>query len=409
MKYFKNTELAKLYNISEKSVRNWIDAAQSGKIDLQLHEINGKSYVANTTQNNHLIEELVKRGKKYKNTRGFKTLSPTDQFYETYNEKQILDIVSNLTIRGEIPLQYGYLDGGAESWDEYANRLQREQTPNILNRTTGLLDLNAKYVDQLLEGHAKVNIVDLGPGNGLPIRPTLERLLKAGRLNRYVAIDFSQDMLIILEKNIKAWFGDKVNLECHVRDFTEERFDDLLASDYDGTGEAPINMVFLLGGTLSNVRYPDHVLRVINNSLQPDDLFFYTGYLDTPYTQRYFDLSGANYNQKDPQQSGLIPSFFNIDETLCDFELLFSPEKRSRFKRMIPKVDLLIKLKAGGRDWDVELRKNEPVLLWRHRHYIAFDLIGLFIKNDFDVMQVTKSRDQNYVLLVSKIKTGIDS
>jgi transposase len=62
VKYFKNTELASLYKISEKSVRNWIAAVQEGKIDLQLYDKNNKSFIANTSKNIAVIEELVEKG-----------------------------------------------------------------------------------------------------------------------------------------------------------------------------------------------------------------------------------------------------------------------------------------------------------------------------------------------------------
>ena len=65
MKYFKNTELAKLYNVSEKSVRNWIEATKKGKLQLQLYEGGSKAYIANTTKNTLMLEDLVEKGKKY--------------------------------------------------------------------------------------------------------------------------------------------------------------------------------------------------------------------------------------------------------------------------------------------------------------------------------------------------------
>ncbi len=410
MKYFKNTELAKLYNVSEKSVRNWIDAAESGKLEFELYEEKGKNYIANTSRNSLLVEQLVQKGKKYKNTRGFRTLTPSDAFYKTYTKKQILDIILNLTIHKEIPLQYGYLDGGADSWNHYANRLVEEEAPNVLKSTSDLLDLSAGYIDKLVGKGRKINIIDLGPGNGLPARATIERLLGEGRLNRYIAIDISPDMLDILKSNVETWFDGRVTPECYMRNFAEERFDDLLLEDRTKIGaDAPINLVFLFGGTLSNLRYPDHTLRIINSSLGLDDLLFYSGYLDTPYTRRYFDLSGVAHTQKDPQQSGLIPSLLQMDESICDFEQFYSPEHHSRYKRMIPRVDIQIEFNIEGTDWPVELRKNEPILLWRHRHYGTIDFVKLFARNDFDLLQVTKSEDQQHILLVSRITAGTDA
>ncbi len=212
MKYFKNIELAKLYHVSEKSVRNWIQAAKESRLDLELYSENGRDYVANTTRNNMVVEQLVEKGKKYKNTRGFKKIYPKKEFYETYNNKQILDIISSITIHREIPIQYSYFDGGAIAWDEYANRMANEVAPNILNQSVELLGVTSSYLDGMFADKTIVNVVDVGPGNGLPVRATLERLLNQGKLGRYIAIDISQDMIDILERNIKKWFGEKITI-----------------------------------------------------------------------------------------------------------------------------------------------------------------------------------------------------
>lgn len=401
MKYFKNTELAKLYKVSEKSVRNWIESAHAGKNDLQLHEEKDKSYIANTTKNNQLIGELVEKGKKFKNSRGFKVITPTKEFYSLYDQTQVFDIISNLTIHHEIPTVYTYADGGAKYWDEYAERLRDEQTPNILTKTIELLESTSGNVDTLIPDAKKINVIDLGPGNGLPIQATLSRLIKQGRLSRYIAIDGNKDMLRILEKNLKKWFGDDFPFEGYVRDFSRERFDDLFVDDY---GDSPINLIFLLGGTLGNFRSPNLALQTINSSMGLNDLLLYTGYLDTLATRRYFDYSSSRSNQK--FRSELILGFLGIDESLYDMELKFNEEKKSRVGNMQPKVDLSIKFELAKGTRYVELRKGEPVLIWRHVHKDAVDIIKQFDQNDFDIMQMTKSLDGQYLLLTSKIKTG---
>jgi hypothetical protein len=403
MKYFKNTELANLYNVSEKSVRNWIESARMGKLDIQLYEHKGKMYVANVSKNTALIEDLVQKGKKFKNTRGFKSISPRPEFYETYSEKQILDIVSNMTIHHEVPIHYSYADGGAMYWDSYANRLSNEQTPNILNRTLELLDMASAHIDQLVAGHDKINIIDLGPGNGLPIRSILGRILAQGKLNRYIAIDGSKEMLHILEQNIGEWFDGKVPFESHVRDFSQERFDDLFTHDHaDSKGNFPLNMVFLLGGTLNNFRSPSHCLQDINRSMGLNDSLFYTGYLDTPSNRRYFDF---NASQGQKLRSELILTPLGVDDSLYTIEQLFNREKRARSISFKPKIDLSIKVELPNGARYVELRKNEPILLWRHWHKNAVETINQFDQNEFDVVHASKSPDGEYFLAICKIKT----
>ncbi len=403
MKYFKNTELAELHHVSEKSIRNWIQAAQQGKLDLELHEKNNRLYIANTFKNSSLIEQLVQKGKKYKNTRGQRTIHPNENLYRTYTPRQILDIISNLTIHHEIPRQYNYLDGGAKYWDQFSKRLIAEEESNIITDTLKLLNLTAGHVDESTGTQKKVNIVDLGPGNGFPIRSELERFLKEGRLNRYIAVDISQEMLDITEKNIKAWFGDAIKFEGYIRDFSYERFDDLLLNSNDT--EVPINLVYLLGSTLNNFREPGRILQIINDCLRPDDLFFYTSHLDTPKTRRHFDFKPANPNQKLFLVRVLF-DYLNIDDDLYDVEESFDEENRERYCSIRPKMDLYVEIKLSNISEYVELRKNEPILLWRHVHYSAVDLIDMFDEYNFSLLQAIKSKNQEYFLVISKIETN---
>jgi len=359
-------------------------------------------YVANVSKNTALIEELVQKGKKFKNTRGARKLAPKDVFYTHYNHKQILDIISQTTIHRETPLQYTYVNGGADDWDTYANRLLDEPSPNILSSTRDMLTTAEDNIEQLLGDYKKVNVIDLGPGNGLPIRPTLERLLKQGRLNRYIPIDISKDMLTILEKNIRAWFGDSVQYEPYIRDISYERFNDIPASEF--ADNDTVNIVFLLGGTLANFRSPDQVLQVISNSMRPDDLFVFSGYLDTPKMRRYFDYYTAD--RKVPVQDGLILDFLNIDESLYDVEQVFNEQKRARSISIIPKIDLSITIDLPSGPRSIELVKGEPILIWRHWHKTMIEYMNQFDYNGFDIMLATQSPDHHYALTVSKIRIG---
>jgi hypothetical protein len=73
MQYLRNHEVAKLYGVSQATVGKWVKATEQGKLSLTLHTQSGKSYIANTLENVHLIEELVEGRKKYRNG---KALSP---------------------------------------------------------------------------------------------------------------------------------------------------------------------------------------------------------------------------------------------------------------------------------------------------------------------------------------------
>jgi uncharacterized SAM-dependent methyltransferase len=409
MKYFKNTELAKLYNVSEKSVRNWIEAAKQGKLDLQLYKKDDRSYIAMMPKNTALIEQLVQKGKKYKNTRGYKLVAPDPHFYETFNSKEIFDIISNLDIYREIPLQYSYFNGGASGWDTYVQKLSQEKTPNILANTIELLDLNKAYIDGLLEDCDRVNIVDIGPGNGFPVRKLLEHSLATGRHSRYIAIDISRDMLDIAERNIRSWFGDKVNFEGHVRDIDHERFDDLLAVDSFSHDETVRNVVLFFGSTISNFREPSQPLYAIHESMGKNDLLIFSKQLDTNNARRYFDFDTELESASLLSPRGrFMLELLNIDDSLYDVEQFFDEEKMARRIQVRLKVALSIELQLEGKARIVSFNKGETILLWRHNHQDTIQTIEQFCASGFELLQAMTSTDRECLLSISGIKTSLD-
>jgi uncharacterized SAM-dependent methyltransferase len=406
VKYFKNTELAKLYNVSEKSVRNWIEAAQTGKLDLQLHEEKGKFFVANISKNTKLIEALVTKGKKYRNTRGHKTIKPTNEFYELYAPRQISDIITNIDIYREIPYQYNYFGTGAEHWDRYAQRLVSENIPSNLTSTIHLLEKNASYLDEVLQGYKRVNVIDVGVGNALPAIPLLTRLHKQGILGRYIAVDISQDMLDIAEKNVRAQFGDQIRFESHMLDMMYDRFDDLLTADSFGDeGPFTINLVLLFGGTIYNLREPGRALQTINDSMGVNDLLLSDEKLDSASSRRYFDFSSLSAGQANTFRGKAMLDQLNIHESFYTLEQFFDPTIMARQARIRLNVALSIEFEIEDKKRTLDLNKDETILLWRSWHQDVPQTLELFDNNNFDLLLATRSLNQEFLFTVSKIKT----
>jgi uncharacterized SAM-dependent methyltransferase len=400
MKYFKNTELARLYHVSEKSVRNWIDAAQSGKLDIKLHQEKNKYYIANIAQNTKLIEGLVKRGKKYKNTRGLKLIVPADKFYDLYSPKQILDIMTNIDIYREIPLQYTYFNSGAKRWDVYTHHLLEQDAPNSLSNTIDLLQMNSDYLDSLIADYERVNVIDLGPGNALPIHNLLGHLVEKGVLNRYIGIDISKELLDIAHNNIDKWFGDKVKFEGYIRDIVYERFDDLLVAEAFADDSVPtLNLVLFLGGTLNNFRDPNQALATIHASMGKRDILLFSKKLDTERSRRYFEQAASGN-----QEMELVLDLMNVDRSFYSLEQYFDEHKMARELQAKLNVALSIHFELNGQKRVLELNKGDSLLLWRARHQTATETIQQFDACGFELLHASRSKDQDYLLHVSKLK-----
>ena len=406
MLYFRHNELVERFRVSLKTVHNWIDAAKQGKLELQLHVHNGRTYIANTAKNNTILETQAEKGKKYRNTLHNRVVTPGASFYNLYNRRQILDIISNIEIHREIPRQYNYLDGGATNWDNWLKRLEKEDSPNILKGTLELIQTNLGALELLLEGYKRINIIDIGVGNARPVKELLEYLLKRNLLHRYVAIDISESMLQIAEQNIKNWFGDKITFEGHVRDITYERFDDLLVDDMlANKADETLNLVLFLGATLINFRSTSDVLRVVYGSMGPDDLLVYSDKPDTEAARHYFDFNPQPGLTELSPNHRFILDLMNIDKSLYDVEMGFNEETRMRYVRIRLKTTLTINFKFEDGEREVHLEKGDTILLLRVWHLTTLEILAEFEKIGFILLQSSLTRDRQFQLTISALES----
>lgn len=407
MFYYKNFELARIFSVSDQAVRNWIDAARRNKLDLALHQQDGKWYIANTAANLATIEDIVQKRKKYINTRGRKVLTPKPEFYKLYSPHQLLHIITSLENYRELPHRYTYFGAGAHYWDTYANRLWHETLPNILTSTIKLLELSYPYLDSRLQGYGGVHVIDLGVGNGLPVKGLLAHLLEANLLQRYSGVDLSEAMLKIAMKNIKSWFGDKAPLDSHVRDLTYDRFSDLILGDYFRTDDNRLlSLMTLFGGTIANLREPDQALQVIRRSMNRDSVLIYAKKLDTENSRRFFDFSAGAKVEALGDQDRFMLDLLNIDPSLYEVEHIYDQEQRARSIRVKMKVAVVITFTTDAGTRTIVLNKDDAILLWRSWQQTSLDVITQFDRNGFDILQTSKTADDEYLLLIAGIKTA---
>lgn len=405
MLYFKNSDLAYTYHVSVRTVRNWIESAKQGKLDLTLHTHGQRMYVSNTARNIATIERLVEEGKKYRPHRAVKTVTPKPEFYTLYNEAQVYDIVSNLEIHHEIPREYNYFDGGANHWDKYVQRFATEETPNNLTAALRLLEQNRFYLDDLLGRYDQVNVVDIGVGNAYPVKELLAHLLEQEKLGRYLAIDISPDILRLAGANIQKWFDDRIRFEDYELDISHERFSNILAEEYiKPNAQKTGNLILFLGGTIQNFRQPDAAWRVIHDSMGVNDILIHTQKLDTESSRRYFDFN------VDPGQTVLAPihrvvvDMLNIDQSLYDIEMGYDAIKKVRLERIRLRMALNLRFEFAGGKRTIEFEKGDTILLWRAWQDSALDVINQLDRSDFYPLQVSQTEDHEYILTVSQIK-----
>ncbi len=408
MLYFKNSELTKTYKVALNTVLNWIKAAQNGKLDIELVKKGERFFIANTARNINALNDLAISRKKYRNSRTARRVVPHDHFYEVYSESEILDIVATLDVRREVPRAYNYFDDGAHYWDKYAHELEAQDTPNIMNRTRSLLDANQGYIDTLIKPFHRVNVIDIGVGNALPVRSFLGNLLSSGKLGRYLALDISPGMLEIAEQNIKSWFDDKINFEGHKIDITHERFGNFLANEYlNNQSESTINLILFLGGTLGNLRAPADTLAVIANSMGRADMLLMSQKLDSTRTRHYFDFNTSPNNPSLAPIHRFVFDMLNIDESLYRVEMGFHPEHHARYIRVHLIVSLQIEFRLADGIRLISLEKGDSILLWYFWQQTLPEVSDQLIKGGFYPIHLSQSPDKEYLLSIARLDSSL--
>lgn len=402
MHYFKHSDLAERFGVTDKTIYNWATRADKNK--LKVTKIGEKVQILDTPENALILERLAEKAKSWRSDQRHEVVTPKPEFYDIYSRRQIRDIITNINVHGEIPRQYNYMQGGATNWDNWLKRLANEESSNILKGTVDLIRANMEPLDLLLKGK-RINVIDLGVGNAYPVKDLLGHLLERKLLHRYIAIDISPAMLEVAQRNIKEWYGDDVKFEGYERDITYERFDDLLVDEADDT----INLVLLLGATPLNFRSFTDVFKPVYSSMGQSDLLMYTGKPDSEVARRYFDFSSSSKEESKLSDSHkYILELMNIDESLYEPEMGFDRTSRMRYIRIRLKQAVTIQFKIGDSERHVTLKKGDTILLLRVWHMTAYEITGEFEKAGFTQLQSSLTEDRQYFLSISGVENQND-
>lgn len=404
MLYFRNTELAKLYDISEKTVRNWIKQAQGGKLEFDLYTAdNGKTYLADTTRNTLAVEALIANNKKYVNGRTHKVVWATDEFDTIFSWSQKYDIISHLEKFNEFLFHYAHLGRGEEICAQYFERLWSEPVLNSQSFSDKFFKEHELSILDLFPQDYKINIIELGGRTALTTKYLIERLHQQNRLGVYVDIDISPGMLVRNQSNLQRLFGEDVHYAHYNKDVVRERFDDVILCSSTDESKAR-NLVMLLGGTSHAFNNITLAYDNIRESINSDDYFMLSTKVDSEDARHYFDFNPSYQNELLPIKELFLIELLNIDKTFYDVEQFYDEQERQRKIQVRLKLDVTVKFKLEQGTKSIDFKKNETILLWRFWHQTMEEITQEMSECGFNVMQAFKSPDEQYAMIIAKVK-----
>lgn len=319
MKVYKNIILAKKLGVAPSTITLWIDNALEGKNNLELYEYSkGKFRVIANKRNDLELQKLKEKNQKYIPHEFSQIVEPEAEFYKIFNEEEIVEIINSLVTKREIPMKFAYKKYGADYWNQHITKNVENGTYSYTNIDISLLDSCLDYFNKKTKDFQKINVIDIGPGNALPIKDFLGKIKKTGKLAKYIAVDISEQMLKIAKENVQTWYPD-LKILTYLRDVEKQDLASILLKNSDNQ---TINLCFLIGGTIGNFKNEYHALNNLRNSLGENDQLIIANEI-------YWDLDEKAFNYDIYNEYGRLftwlPKLLNIyketDELKKEFDL----------------------------------------------------------------------------------------
>ena len=406
MRYFKNSELVRMHGVSDKTVRNWIASASEGKLDLKLYvSPQGKKYIADSIANNQQLRKLVEDGRKFRNNRNYRSVTPSSDLQRMLSTSQIVQLVNTLEKEHELSWNYSYFGDSASYWDTYLKELVSSGKGNLVTNTIDTLAASYDYIDSLIQGYKHVNVVNVCIGNNLAVKDVVRHIYSQGKLNRCIAIDISPDVLEIADSNVNKWYDGHIKLEKYQRDIRYNWFGDILVDDPAGRrSDEIINLVFFVAGPITNFKWPEQTLHTVCDSMSVDDLLFVTKKRDTEETSNFFDFNIKSDTSLSGYGRDGLAHLVGLETGMYEVEQLYDPTTKTRSAQLRLKYNIDIEFESGSFKRTVHLRQGDALRLWKSSQYTDSDFLNVMRSGGFDVLHMAQSKDQQLISTISRVR-----
>ena len=303
-----------------------------------------------------------------------------------FTRRQEFELITSIKGRGEIPLKFAYLDDGAKHWDNIAKH--RSDKGGINTIEAELLKKKINNFLSVYKENKKINIIDMGCGNGVPAYSILNELKDKKLSFSYVPIDISKEMLDLAIKNVKSKFG---NIECKPfqLDFELGNFSDII---YELKKDGSCNLLLFLGSTLGNHSNRNRVLTNFRDSMTSED-----------YLIIGVELTNlSKINKILPHYQGKLSEYFvyfipekiGIKRKDTTYDVSWNDQLHQVEARMILKKEANVKISNEN----FKLEKDERILLAISVKFNEWNITQLLSDVGFRTELLTTSEDRGYIL-----------
>ena len=327
--------------------------------------------------------------------------TPSSEFYSSFSEEEVLGIIQAIDVRREIPLKYSYKGRGAKIWDNFYLKYIIPRWYRTSNVEIDLLRDNFEYLNNNLQNCKKVNIVDVGAGNSYPVKAFIQRFNKLGKVNKYVALDISEELLDLSRKNFRKWFPI-IDFESHTIDIETSCLPGTSSKNQAETETNDIAKIILhLGVTIGNHQNRIEVLKNFTNSMGKHDLLVLTNEIGSNSEWDGRVRGGFNYHAE--QVYTWLKNNIGIRPEDCEIVRKYDLKTDSMVANMRILSDYQINFSFRGIDKPIEISEGEEITIWRHHKHEISELRQEIEQAGLQLVHYSTNKYSSHVMAICQV------
>ncbi|MEH2057387.1 MAG: L-histidine N(alpha)-methyltransferase [Nostoc sp.] len=332
------------------------------------------------------------------------TAKPSSEFYSLFSEEEVLGIIDALEVKREIPLKYSYKGRGAKIWDDFYLKYIIPTWYRISNVEIELLKNNFKYLDDNIKSSEKVNIVDVGAGNSYPVKKFIQRLNKLDKINKYVALDISEELLHVSRNNFRKWFP-QVDFISSTIDIENSCIPKILFQNQANLEIDDTPKIFLhLGVTIGNHQNRDQVLKNFRDSMGKNDFLVFTNETGSNSQWDGKVRGGCKYHVEEIY--GWVKNKIGIKSEDCELVRKYDLTTDSVVANIKLLHDYTINFSRMGIDKKIEISEGEEITIWRHHKYEMPKLLQEIERSGLQLLHYTTDKYKSHIMVICKVASN---
>ncbi len=333
-----------------------------------------------------------------------RTAKPSSEFYSLFSKEEVLGIIHALEVRREIPLKYSYKGKGAKSWNDFYLEYVIPRWYRRANVEIDLLKDNFKYLNGNIKSDERVNIIDVGAGNSYPVKKFIRQLNKLGKVNKYIALDISEELLHVSKSNFRKWFpllefiSSTIDIESSC--VPKNLFQNQASLEIDNTAKILLH----LGVTIGNHQNRDEVFKNFRNSMGKNDFLVFTN--ETGSNSKWDGIvrGGCKYHVEEVY--GWVKNKIGIKSEDCELVRRYDLKTDSIVANLKLRHDYTINFSRMGIDKNIEISEGEEITFWRHHKYEIPKLLQEIERSGLQLIHYTTNKYKSHIMVICKVASN---